>query len=549
MALLSKTVNFLALTSLGTQAITGVGFQPKLVIIYRAPDASNNLQFHMGAASGSASNKQWHVCSFSDNGQSTSDCSRWVNDGSIIGFVRDNQAEEVEANLQSFDSDGFTLDYTIVAGGFGFTAICLGGDFEVDVGTLFVPNTTGQFSKTGLSFQPKAISVATIFNSLSSTAISQGFLGLGYATDSSQSCIFFRSVDNQTTSDTYRTASESAIIKGSADGSTFFIEIDHVSMNSDGFTLDNVDPPGSSQALPYIAFGGNIEASLNTITQQSNGVQNVTGLGFEPSYTFMMGDQSNAVDVVSSSAAYSFGFADGTNQRVGSARDVNGQSTTNALARSVDGIALSNDTSGNSLGQATYTNTSDGYDLTWTNSDGANRNFFGLSIGDAASGITVTLDSGSYSYTGTDVILIDPPANETIVINAGSYTISGTNINLVADYREDISSGSYAYTGTDIILIDPIVPDSIIIDTGSYELTGTLIQTAIKTQVDSGSYALTGTAINFAITRGMTIEQGSYIIQGTNIDFSNTGNIWTDKPSVDTLWGDKTSVITNWTDK
>ena len=29
----------------------------------------------------------------------------------------------------------------------------------------------------------------------------------------------------------------------------------------------------------------------------------------------------------------------------------------------------------------------------------------------------------------------------------------------------------------------------------------------------------------------------------------DTGNIWTDKPSVVTLWGDKTPVTTNWTDK
>ncbi len=140
------------------------------------------------------------------------------------------------------------------------------------------------------------------------------------------------------------------------------------------------------------------------------------------------------------------------------------------------------------------------------------------------SGITVTLDSGSYSLTGTDV-------------------------NLKADYREIISTGAYAYTGTDIILVDPPTSQTITIDPGSYLLTGTLIQTAIKTQVNTDSYALTGTAINFAITRGMTIEAGSYIIQGTDIEFSNTGNIWTDKPSVVTLWGDKTPVITNWTDK
>ena len=166
-----------------------------------------------------------------------------------------------------------------------------------------------------------------------------------------------------------------------------------------------------------------------------------------------------------------------------------------------------------------------------------------------SSGITITLDSGSYSVTGTDIILIDPPADETITIDAGSYSISGTNVNLIADYKEIISSGAYTYTGTDVILIDPIVPGSITIDSGSYSVSGALIQTSINTPINTDSYAVTGTAINFAITRGMTIDTGSYIIQGTNINFSNTGNIWTDKPSVVTLWGDKTPVTTNWTDK
>ncbi len=193
---------------------------------------------------------------------------------------------------------------------------------------------------------------------------------------------------------------------------------------------------------------------------------------------------------------------------------------------------------------------------------------------DVSSGITITVDSGSYTVTGTDVILVDPPAAETIVINSGAYSISGTsinlvtdyvevvtsgsytytgtNVNLVADYKEVISSGSYAYTGTDVILIDPPVSGSITIQSGLYTLAGTDINllTSFKTQINTGSYSLTGTAINFAITRGMTIDQGSYIIQGTNINFSNTGaSIWTDKPSVVTLWGDKSPVTTNWTDK
>ena len=51
--------------------------------------------------------------------------------------------------------------------------------------------------------------------------------------------------------------------------------------------------PDSAQPLCYIAWGGNINAAKVNVTQPtSSGTQNITGLGFEPSFTFMYSDQS-----------------------------------------------------------------------------------------------------------------------------------------------------------------------------------------------------------------------------------------------------------------
>lgn len=142
-------------------------------------------------------------------------------------------------------------------------------------------------------------------------------------------------------------------------------------------------------------------------------------------------------------------------------------------------------------------------------------------------GSTLTADSGSYSYTGTNAELIRA---KILIAASGSYTYTGTSANLLKGHLLNANSGSYAYTGTAAAL--------------TYTPAGAFVLTA-----DSGAYNYTGQDINFNRNRVIIASSGNYTYNGTDIQIILPGQIWTDKPSVSTNWTNQTKVTTIWTDK
>lgn len=142
-------------------------------------------------------------------------------------------------------------------------------------------------------------------------------------------------------------------------------------------------------------------------------------------------------------------------------------------------------------------------------------------------GVTVTAESGTYLYAGTDANLL---VSRIMQASSGSYTYTGTSINLLKGYVLTAQSGSYSYLGQDVTLTYTPVGANILI-------------------ADSGSYVLTGTNINFNRDRVMIASSSSYLYQGTDIQITLPGQIWTDKPSVATNWNNQTNATTIWTDK
>lgn len=86
-------------TATGTQAITGVGFQPNLIIVASAPTGS--APFSIGAAQGAS---QWNFYSLNDSTKGNSS-------STLITYLPIAGTSQT-ATLNSFDSDGFTLGWT-----------------------------------------------------------------------------------------------------------------------------------------------------------------------------------------------------------------------------------------------------------------------------------------------------------------------------------------------------------------------------------------------------------------------------------------------------
>lgn len=398
MALNYADGSFTSPTVNGTQAISGLGFQPKYVRIIGI-DTSNSIVddyvICVGHASGSGSTEQWGISALSDDNQSVQSVTyRAIGTGVIVNLAANSSTFTCVAELQSFDSDGFKLNWTTTSTAVSFVFMAMAGSsLNIDVGTVTFPNTIGNFSKTGLSFQPKALEVATIFRNLSSPISSDCIPAFGAAISSTERfSIQTRSQNGLATSDTWRYQSAIRLLKRSVDSiGTIDIEVDFVIFNSDGFTLDNINPPGGAQDLPYVAWGGDINVKIGSFTQPSDGSQNITGLGFKPFLNFFYGIQNPTIESVVSSNAIQLGVGSDLGEIYARAFDTDNTVTTNSKKRG--GSSFCFETGGGTTttnGEASFTaNTSDGFDLLWANSDASARNINFLSIGDAATGVTI----------------------------------------------------------------------------------------------------------------------------------------------------------------
>tara|TARA_R110002074_G_scaffold119_2_gene488 strand:+ start:1750 stop:3006 length:1257 start_codon:yes stop_codon:yes gene_type:complete len=140
----------------------------------------------------------------------------------------------------------------------------------------------------------------------------------------------------------------------------------------------------------------------------------------------------------------------------------------------------------------------------------------------AAGGNTLTADSGSYAYTGTDAEL---QRGLVMSVDSGSYTYTGTAAALtftpVGNFTLTADAGAYTYTGTNAGLIADRV---LIASSGGYTYTGTVadLNLGFVLSADTGAYTYTGTNIGFVQQRILTAISGAYVYNGTNANLTFT---------------------------
>lgn len=135
---------------------------------------------------------------------------------------------------------------------------------------------------------------------------------------------------------------------------------------------------------------------------------------------------------------------------------------------------------------------------------------------------TITLDTGSYTYTGQAVALL---SNKSISLDLGNYTYTGQSVDLLADRSINLESGNYAYTGQDVALVynpsgGPTY--SLPIDAGAYNYSGQDVQLiANRTlSIDGGDYAYTGSNLSLRANRSISIDSGAYVVTGNAVTLS-----------------------------
>ncbi len=304
-----------------TQSVTGVGFQPKALILFGTDELynqyDNGLELHIGFSDGT--NDRAIAMDVNDNVDPTNTC-RTNSETLIIKTLLscNGGSTGAEAELQSFDSDGFTLNWLDVLGtGGGVQYIALGGSdiTNVKVGTITSGTSTGNKAYTGVGFQPDFIMF--LYDRQSGTGVSDhaGF-GMGFATSSTKRGAFMGvSEDAQATSDTARAQRTDRVIYQLTPSNTANVnaEADFVSFDTDGFTLNWTDlPTDTNDKFHFMAIKGGKYDVGKFNQKNSTGTQSITGTGFTPTGLLFASFNNAAASTIQAHNRLSFGAASAT---------------------------------------------------------------------------------------------------------------------------------------------------------------------------------------------------------------------------------------------
>lgn len=350
MALSAKVDSFALNTSIGNQAVSGIGFQPKVVIFFGTMNTADGIvvDFNLVIGAAASSSARGHVSINDEDNVSTSDSSRTIFTDSCLRMLDPGSSSSYLfiADFVSLDSDGFTINISDApASAYRIGYLALGGAdiTDVAVGSLVTPASTGNLVETGVGFQPDAAIFFTDGESLETDTNDLAF-GFGFAVSTSERAwVSLATPRNKGTSETFRRQEKDGCIAYmDHDGSAIDVHADFVSWDSDGFTL-NFDITKSGDGIIYVALKGGQYAVGSLITQTSTGNFAETGIGFEGSAGIFASFCNAASGVTVAGLEISLGIATASTERfvVGGLSE-DGQGTTDTDQFQDDGLVYQN---------------------------------------------------------------------------------------------------------------------------------------------------------------------------------------------------------------
>lgn len=385
MTLSFKAGTFTKQSSTGNQAVTGVGFQPKALILFSTATTTGSFQGdfmrYTGFASSSTTSKQRFFGSYSTDAADPSDAKVLVDTDGIWADGTPSSNFTQKATLSSFDSDGFTLNWSINnSTNYVIGYIALGGDdvTNTNVGSGTISSGTGNKSVTGVGFQPDL--VILLFGD------SSEFIGLGgwntigiFNSSGEQWSVSSETVDDVGTMQTNRKQRTDKCFTISFIDGDLLIEASFVSMDSDGFTLNFSSNPTGFDSF-YIAIKG-VTTKIGSITAPTAGAtptsQATTGVGFQPKGIIFSSFGNTATTSLTDHARYSFGaVSDSSNMWCGWSGDEDAAASavtakrmdTDQVIRVSDEAASAASTTTQALASLTSLD-SDGFTLSWSAHD------------------------------------------------------------------------------------------------------------------------------------------------------------------------------------
>jgi len=314
MSVQMKVGDFQLNTISGNLSVTGVGFQPKLILFYHTPDTVDivnqtaNWNLSYGITDGTT---QGSSCIFAPNGNAGLEVSYQVQatTNCIVGSIN---TVAWRCTIVSMDGDGFTINQP--AGGLpgvpvrvGYLAI--GGTLTgYKAGFFQAAAATGAQSITGLGFQPTGL---IVFGGSSSTVVANPTalvathtsfsFGMSDGTSGRVAGYALRS-GGVGTKVRGRTMRNDAIMAAPTPNATFpstslAYRSSLTSFDVGGFTINNVQS-GGNRYFFYLAFAGSATKVGNFSSPNLAGAFSVGGLTFDPASVITASTYQSAYNII-----------------------------------------------------------------------------------------------------------------------------------------------------------------------------------------------------------------------------------------------------------
>lgn len=382
-----------------SQAVTGVGFTPKALIMWTSgatsADATHDgYTFGIGVAIASVYGS---VSGAAQDNQDTTVTSRSTQPKALT-IVQWGETTLAECNLTSFDADGFTLSWTTNdANAYIINYMALGGPnlTNANVVNWTMATSTGNKAVTGAGFQPDC--VFHIWSRQTSDGVgAANEIGIGIMTASAVWASSITSDDNAGTTNAGSAQTTSYPLYRENASLIADFSATYVSMDADGFTV-NFDNGASSanKVFSLCLKGGSYFVGTFNKVQSPTNTQSITGVGFQPEGVLFHSSQVNADTAAVNGISYIVGASDGSSEvsaivtdqdNVGTSEAKGYSSSTKAVScMSVAGFVLALcDVSGLDA---------DGFSLNWTTNDAQvyRIRYFAFNGGAAPSGQPIAL--------------------------------------------------------------------------------------------------------------------------------------------------------------
>lgn len=310
-----------------TQAVSGLGFQPKILLYWwngatEGTDSVTQRDHTRGFGYMISGSDRGCNISSSDDLAAKSDTYHRVRDECCVMEMLVNSGGG-RLDFYSFDSDGFTVEYDAqFTNALKIGYLALGGASLTNVkgGTFNTATATGTQSYTGVGFQPDFMMFLTQGRGASlPMGASDSMFNIGMASSASAFAAFQGgSNDNQATSDThnYCIGSECLAVGRYAEDSPY-IRADLYSFDSDGWTLDYFEVRTTAYPCLYIAMKGGNYLVGNLLTKDDGTDIVESGFGFEPSAVLLFSgcESEHTTDTLTTEDRFSVGAFSATDER------------------------------------------------------------------------------------------------------------------------------------------------------------------------------------------------------------------------------------------